>query len=115
MSVWVYERTEANLWTVGFYGPTGKWNTDNDYNDRNKARERVAYLNGGGQSHLLELNRLQALMAKILIEAKDLKNGLEQPNSAIVDTIFITPTGTAVDFIDEIIRLSSEGLGVDKR
>lgn len=113
MSVWVYARTEANLWTVGYYGPTGEWNTDSDYHNRNQAAERAAFLNGSGISSLTELNRLQALMAKILIEAKDLKNGLEKPNPAIVDTIFITPTGTAVDFLDEIIRLSSEGLGVD--
>lgn len=89
MSVWVYERTEANLWTVGFYGPTGEWHTDSDHHDRNKAAERAAFLNGSGISSLTELNRLQALMTKILIEAKDLKNGLESPNSAIVDTIFM--------------------------
>ena len=45
--MWVYINSEPGLWTVGFYSPDGKWHTDADYGDRDKARERVAWLNGG--------------------------------------------------------------------
>jgi len=39
--MWVYKRTEPGLWTVGFYDPQGKWNTDNDYGDPESAATRV--------------------------------------------------------------------------
>lgn len=45
--MYVYIRSEANLFTVGFYAPDGTWNTDSDWDSRDKARERVHYLNGG--------------------------------------------------------------------
>jgi hypothetical protein len=44
---YVYIETEPGLWTVGFYGPDGKWNPENDYNTREDAAMRVHYLNGG--------------------------------------------------------------------
>ena len=45
--MWVYLRTEKRLWTVGYYRPDGKFETDDDFDDRDAARDRVAYLNGG--------------------------------------------------------------------
>lgn len=44
---WVYIQTEPNLWTVGFYDPTGYFNTDSDYNNAEDAAKRCHYLNGG--------------------------------------------------------------------
>ena len=51
--MYVYIETEhnvgpngENLYTVGFYDPSGKWVPESDYNDRNEAAARVAYLNG---------------------------------------------------------------------
>jgi hypothetical protein len=44
--MWVYQETEPFLYTVGFYSPDGTWHTDSDHADRDKARERVHYLNG---------------------------------------------------------------------
>lgn len=49
MTVWVYIRSEPGLYTVGFYDPAGKWHPDSDWNDRDEARARVHYLNGGKQ------------------------------------------------------------------
>ena len=46
-SAWVYVRSEPGLWTVGFYAPDGTWNTDDDFDDRDEARKRVSWLNGG--------------------------------------------------------------------
>jgi len=44
---WVYIRSEPTLYTVGFYDPKGNWHPDSDWDSREKARERVHWLNGG--------------------------------------------------------------------
>ncbi len=44
--MYVYIKSEPGLWTVGFYSPNGKWNTDSDHNSKQEAGERVAFLNG---------------------------------------------------------------------
>lgn len=43
---YVYIRSEPGLWTVGFYGPDGKWTPDSDHGDREEAARRVSWLNG---------------------------------------------------------------------
>ena len=48
--MWVYRRTESELFTVGFYGPTGTWYTDSDHRVRDDARARASYLNGGAKA-----------------------------------------------------------------
>lgn len=47
MTTWVYIRSEPGLWTVGFYDPAGEWQSESDWDSREKAAERVHYLNGG--------------------------------------------------------------------
>lgn len=44
---YVYITSEPGLLTVGFYDPKGKWHADSDYDNREEAAARVAYLNGG--------------------------------------------------------------------
>lgn len=46
MNNYVYLRSEPNLFTVGFYAPNGTWNPDTDYNTKEEAALRVAFLNG---------------------------------------------------------------------
>jgi len=48
MGMWVYIKSEPQLYTVGFYAPDGKFNTDSDWNTKDEAATRVHYLNGGG-------------------------------------------------------------------
>jgi hypothetical protein len=36
-----------HLYTVGFYDPNGKFQPDTDHDDKEKAAERVSWLNGG--------------------------------------------------------------------
>lgn len=48
--MYVYIRSEPGLFTVGFYDPRGKWHTDSDHEDREKAARRVAWLNGANVS-----------------------------------------------------------------
>ena len=49
-TAYVYIKSEPHLYTVGFYRPDGKWEPESDHEDREKAAERVHFLNGGGQS-----------------------------------------------------------------
>ena len=44
--MYVYIRSEAQLWTVGFYSPDGKWNSESDHDTREEAAKRVRYLSG---------------------------------------------------------------------
>lgn len=43
---WVYVQSEPGLFTVGFYAPNGDWHPDRDYDSRDEAADRCAYLNG---------------------------------------------------------------------
>lgn len=45
-STYVYVEPEPRLFTVGFYGPDGRWNPESDHGTREKAAERVRFLNG---------------------------------------------------------------------
>lgn len=49
--MYVYIRSEQNLWTVGFYDPKGHFHPDLDYDTKEKAAERVHYLNGGNKTY----------------------------------------------------------------
>lgn len=44
--IWVYIQSEAHLWTVGFYDPSGKWHSDSDHDSQQSAAKRTHYLNG---------------------------------------------------------------------
>ena len=49
---WVYKCSERELYTVGFYDPTGQWHADSDHNSREEAQRQVNYLNGGSKISL---------------------------------------------------------------
>lgn len=44
--MYVYIESEYNLWTVGFYNPSGQWVPESDHDTKEAAAKRVAYLNG---------------------------------------------------------------------
>ncbi len=44
--MWVYQRSEHNVWTVGFYA-MDHWHTDSDHDSAGEAARRCNYLNGG--------------------------------------------------------------------
>lgn len=46
MSTYVYIRSEPGLYTVGFYDPAGKWQSESDHESADLAADRVAWLNG---------------------------------------------------------------------
>ena len=43
---YVYIKSEPNLYTVGFYDPKGNWIAESDYENKDDAASRVAWLNG---------------------------------------------------------------------
>lgn len=45
--MYIYKKTESQLWTVGFYDPDGDFNAASDHSSEQEAAERVHYLNGG--------------------------------------------------------------------
>jgi hypothetical protein len=48
--MWVYIKSQHGdepLWTVGFYGPDGKWQPESDHANSEDAAERCHWLNGG--------------------------------------------------------------------
>jgi hypothetical protein len=48
--MYVYIRSEPQLWTVGFYTPDGEWVPESDWNSQDEARKQVHWLNGGSGS-----------------------------------------------------------------
>ena len=43
--MYVYIKSEPNLYTVGFYKPDGTWEPESDYENREDAANRVHWLN----------------------------------------------------------------------
>lgn len=46
-NVWVYISSEPGLWTVGFYRPDGKRESESDHQSRKNVAHRARRLNGG--------------------------------------------------------------------
>jgi len=44
--MYVYIKKGLGVWTVGFFDPKGKWQTESDHYSPQQAAERVAWLNG---------------------------------------------------------------------
>ena len=64
--MWVFQRTEPGLFTVGFFGPDGRWRTDTDHETKEAAAARVHYLNGGGTA---DPDLLAACKAALALES----------------------------------------------
>jgi hypothetical protein len=45
--MYIYIQTGTNLWTVGFYDPSGDFVAESDWASTEEAANRVHYLNGG--------------------------------------------------------------------
>ena len=45
--MWVYQKSEISLWTVGYYTPEGEWKPESDHPSADAAAQRVHFLNGG--------------------------------------------------------------------
>ena len=44
--MYVYIKSETDVWTVGFYRPNGEWVPESDHISQDNAAQRVHWLNG---------------------------------------------------------------------
>ena len=51
--MYVYIKSDTNLWTVGFYKPDGDWEPQKDFPTEREAMEVVHYLNGGNPEDMI--------------------------------------------------------------
>ena len=56
-TTWLYLKSEPSLWTVGFYTPKGQWTPESDWDSKEKAADRVHWLNGGSEMQEEEMRR----------------------------------------------------------
>jgi hypothetical protein len=47
--MFIYIKSEPQLWTVGHYGPNDNFIPESDHNSPEEASKRVHYLNGGNE------------------------------------------------------------------
>jgi len=66
--MYVYIQSEKSLWTVGFYKPNGEWVPESDYDTKERAAERTAWLNGS-----------RPTMPQSVIEALNSGDGVYRP------------------------------------
>lgn len=75
---WVYVRSEPGLWTVGFYDPSGKWQSDSDHDSPEAAAERVGYLSGSNSHDALVAALIEADGHLSLLRAARQADPIEQ-------------------------------------
>ena len=59
--MYVYIKSESQLYTVGFYDPSGKWIPESDHDHSEDAAKRVAWLNGNGEELQILESKIQTL------------------------------------------------------
>ncbi len=47
--MYVYLKSELELYTVGFYDPSGQWHPESDHPNTESAAARVNFLNGSNR------------------------------------------------------------------
>ncbi|MEV0292582.1 hypothetical protein [Nocardia sp. NPDC050710] len=82
---YVYMRTEPQLWTVGFYKPNGEWEPESDHDRKDRAADRVIFLNGrGSDTDVAELIRQHDELREECKELVDQVQCLQWDYSALV-------------------------------
>ena len=83
--MYIYIRTESQLWTVGFYDPSGKFHPESDHDYQDAAARRAAFLNGSNVEQNLGLVTL--FLLKNLRQAKTRKRHGKQAGIIYKDPI----------------------------
>jgi hypothetical protein len=65
---YVYIKSEVDLYTVGFYTPTGEWEPESDWGTTEEAADRVNWLNGGNSRK--EIRELKQYIVDLLIKVE---------------------------------------------
>lgn len=102
--MYIYIKTEPNLWTVGFYAPDGTWHTDGDHPAKAYAATRVHYLNGGNVRQVLE--NLEKLIRALTDETADF-----WPKNPYPETLFPMPEERYAEIVpDPHLRTALSGM-----
>lgn len=64
-SAYTYHRSEANVYTVGYYDADNRFYADSDHPTSDSAAARVHYLNGGSNDDAQELRAMLARLPDI--------------------------------------------------
>ncbi|MCF2522339.1 hypothetical protein [Bradyrhizobium sp. G127] len=93
---WVYVRSEASLWTVGFYDPDGHWQPESDHPTANDADRRVHYLNGGTNADLVKaLEEIRDMPCSHVNDSESLRHTIKTLRYIATNAIAATKTGGA--------------------
>lgn len=71
---YIYIRSEPNLWTVGFYNPSGEFQSESDHSNTNAAAARVSYLNGNPVAPEVEVDPLNIMSDRAQVAEKMLEH-----------------------------------------
>lgn len=99
---YIYIKSEAAMWTVGFYDPAGKWQPESDHSSAEAAAARVHYLNGGASRQASDVERYRQLRDWLL--AKGILRFIEVPRSdsdPFVMERLLAQEGAEADFYGE--------------
>lgn len=103
--MYVYKQTQLDpdLWTVGFYDPSGKWEPESDHESSEAAAEQVRYLNGA--------NSYRDKWGSPLPEGYRTKTLIEQLATAIWNALpYDQEHGPVCPELGEAIRALRQGL-----
>lgn len=64
--MFVYIQSEAHVWTVGHYDPTGEFQPESDWSSSQEAADRVHWLNGGGRESSEQLVYIAGQRGRLL-------------------------------------------------
>lgn len=80
--MYVYLKSEPQLWTVGYYDAKQKWIPESDHSSSDDAVERVAWLNGDDDAFPISRSELESLRFR-LKEANELIDPLTRENDLL--------------------------------
>lgn len=69
--MYIYIKSEPQLWTVGFYNPEGKFEPESDHSSTDEAAARVSFLNGNKKDTKNSLEILDMIIADCETDVKE--------------------------------------------
>ncbi|NUT31503.1 MAG: hypothetical protein HOV79_00360 [Hamadaea sp.] len=72
MSNFVFQRTEPQLWTVGYFDPDGRFHPESDHSSPQDAANRIHWLHGGCD-HDAEIKELSEQVEQLVAELAELR------------------------------------------
>ena len=83
--MYVYIKSEKELWTVGFYDNYNKWQPESDHADPKMAAERVHWLNGGKLQRAKKEDSFEVREIQVILNSMEKKDELASIRVNLVD------------------------------